>query len=421
MTVNVLLVGGEDHHLRIPFMLALRDRGFKLTVAARCDPEPFVRATFDFRGFQFNRFWDIGSDFRALRAIRDLLREVDADVAHSFDTKPSLLLPFAARANPRTAIARTINGRGWIFSSRSPAALALRLAYCPLQRLAAMTTDATVFEHSGDQSFFGRNGLIGPSLSVLIPGAGIDVEGFERDRRMGPSPRKLRRELCLEGVEIVTTVTRVTKQKGIPALLQAADIVSRVRPSVRFLVVGPREGEGPFAVSESEFQKRSGYVLATGSRPDVPSILAMSDVFAFPSEYAEGVPRAIMEAALCATPIVATDLPGCREVVTDRWNGLLTPLRDPRKLADRILEVLENRDAAATRAARGPDVVRNKFSLDAVVAGHAELYERVFRERRSGRASGARPSSGSCNSDPSSRVTPNVIGPSRFEFRRPLP
>jgi glycosyltransferase involved in cell wall biosynthesis len=388
MTVHVILIGGEDHHLRLPFIRALRERGYRITIAASGDPDPFTREGFDFRRFQFNRFWDVRSDFRALRAIANLLREVDADVAHSFDTKLSLLVPLASRASPRTAIIRTINGRGWTFSSRSPAALALRIAYRPLQRIASMTTDATVFEHRGDQAFFDRNRLIGRSRSVLIAGAGIDIDGFERARQTGPSQQALRCEFGLEGAEIVTTVARVTKQKGIPALLQAADIVNRVRPSVRFLVVGPRESEGSFAVSDGEFERRSSYVLATGSRADVPSILGMTDVFAFPSEYAEGVPRAIMEAALCALPIVATNLPGCREVITDGWNGFLVPLHNPRSMADRILELLRDREAASVYAARGPDVVRNKFSLDTVVAGHAELYDQCFQDRQSGRAGG---------------------------------
>ena len=388
MSVHVLLVGGEDHNLRIPFMTKLRDRGFRITVAASGDPKPLLRAGFDFRSFQFNRFFDPRSDWRTRGVLARLLRDVDADVAHAFDTKLALLLPFAARANPRTAIVRTINGRGWTFSSRSPAALALRVAYFPLQRIASFFTDATVFEHSGDQAFFTQNWLLGGSEPVLIPGAGIDIEGFEQARRSGPTAHELRSALGLQDAEIVTTVTRVTKQKGIPALLKAADIVHKVRPGVRFLIVGPRESEGPFGVSESEFQKRAPYVIATGSRTDVPSLLAMSDVFAFPSEYAEGVPRALMEAALCARPIVTTDLAGCREVVRDGWNGVVTPLRNPEKFAEKIIDLLNSPAKAAEFAARGPEVIRSKFSLDNVVSQHAELYQRLALDRRSTRSPG---------------------------------
>jgi glycosyltransferase involved in cell wall biosynthesis len=368
MTLHLLLVGGEDHRLRMPFMTALRSIGHKITVAASGDPDPFLRAGFAFQPFQFNRFCGPRSDFRARRVLAKMLRDVDADVAHCFDTKLGLLVPFAASANPRTAIVRTINGRGWIFSSRSPPALALRAAYLPLQRLASSFTDATVFEHSGDQSCFARYRRVGA-------------------RRSGPSPQDLRRELGLVGAEVVTTVTRVTRQKGIPALLRAADLVHRVRPSVRFLVVGPRESEGPFGVSDREMQQRSPYVLATGPRADVPSILAMSDLFAFPSEYAEGVPRALMEAALCGLPIVTTNLAGCREVVRAGWNGAVTPLRDPRSLAETIIDLLSHPSKSMAMAVRGPDVIRSKFSLNNVVERHAELYEGLVRKQGFSQAS----------------------------------
>ena len=96
----------------------------------------------------------------------------------------------------------------------------------------------------------------------------------------------------------------MTREKGVLDLLKAAELVHRVRPSVRILIVGPRQGEGPFAVTDAELAPYSEYVIATGSRRDVPSLLAMSDVFAFPSDYGEGVPRAVMEAALCGMPIV---------------------------------------------------------------------------------------------------------------------
>jgi glycosyltransferase involved in cell wall biosynthesis len=385
MPPHVLLIGGEDHHLRMPFFLALRNLGCRVSIAATAGREAFEREGFRFHPFALNRFLNVGSDLKTLRELKSLLRESDADVAHSFDTKISLLLPLASAANDRIAIVRTINGRGWVFSSRSPQAMALRLVYLALQRAACATTDATIFEHSGDQSFFARMRLLGNSQSVLIPGAGIDVEGFERARRAGPTREALRKELGLEDAEVVTTVTRVTREKGVIPLLQAADIVAGQRPKARFLVVGPRASEGPFAVPQEEFDKRRPYVIATGSRTDVPSLLAMSDVFAFPSEYAEGVPRAVMEAALSSLPIVATDIAGCREVITDGWNGLLTPLRNPARLAQRIVEMLDNREAAARMAARGPDLIRGKFSLDNVVRRHAEVYEAVAGRRSDSR------------------------------------
>jgi glycosyltransferase involved in cell wall biosynthesis len=383
MGAHLLFIGGEDHNLRIPFLTALASRGYKITTAASADPAPFERAGIKYIRFDFNRFWDPRSDFRAWRQIGRILADVDADVVHSFDTKMSILTPYASRFNPRTIVVRTINGRAWTFSSRSFGAAALRvLLYRPLQRLAGVTTAATVFEHGGDQGFFESNRLIGAGDSVKIPGAGIDVKGFEEARKNGPSAETLRAELDLTGNDVVITVTRVTREKGILDLLKAAELVHRVRPSAKFLIVGPRQGEGPFAVTDEELAPYSEYVIATGSRSDVPSLLAMSDVFAFPSDYGEGVPRALMEAALCGMPIVTTDKAGCREVIRDGWNGYVTPARDPKAMADRILDLLNDRAAGERMGAHGPDLIKSTFSLDEVVNQHAALYEKLLGERR---------------------------------------
>jgi len=250
-----------------------------------------------------------------------------------------------------------------------------------MQRLAAQSAIATVFQHKGDFSFFVDRHLTGKSEATVIPGSGVDVEGFERALAHGPTRAALRRELGLGDAPVVITVSRLTRQKGIPALLKAAEIVHTTRPDVKFLIVGPHQGEGPFAIRDEELARHAGYVVATGARADVPSLLGMADVFAFPSEYAEGIPRALMEAALCGLPIVATGMDGCREVIRGGWNGLLTPLRSPRALADGILSLLENHQQAREQAARGPALIRETFCLDAIVAQHAELYERLLAGR----------------------------------------
>jgi glycosyltransferase involved in cell wall biosynthesis len=373
---HLLYIGGEDHHLRIPAMLALRDCGFRVTAAGTGEPEPFVQAGIDYRRFHFERFISPLADWAAVKSISKILVEVQPDLAQSFDTKPSLFLPLAARSTPGIQVIRTINGRAFLYSSHSPIALTLRLVYRALHTMAARTAAATVFEIHDDHAFFERHGMAGKK-PVVIPGAGVDVPGFERALTSGTSPTQLRRELGLGDAEVVITVTRMTRQKGIPALLEAAAQVHEARPDVRFLLVGPRESEGPLAVTQAEIERHAPYVKAIGLRSDVPALLALADVFAFPTEYREGVPRVLLEAALAGVPIVTTTMPGCRDVIRDGWNGFLVPPRAPGMLAARILDLLRDRGAGRTMAGRAAERVRQEFALETIVARQAALYREL--------------------------------------------
>jgi glycosyltransferase involved in cell wall biosynthesis len=375
---HLLCIGGEDHHLRIPFLLALGHRGVKVTAAGTGDGSPFVRAGIEYHSFRFERFVNPLADLTAIKNIRALIADVGPDLVQCFDTKPNLLVPLAASGMNGVSVIRTINGLGWIYSSRSALALTLRPVYLALHRLAARGTAMTVFQNRDDQTFFEGHAMTGKALSRLIPGSGIDVARFEQAVAVGPSPTDLRRSLGLENHEIVITVTRLTRQKGVPALLEAAALVHEARPAVRFLLVGPRESEGPLAVTQAELDRHAPYVVAIGMRSDVPSLLKTADVFAFPTEYREGVPRALLEAALAELPIVATSMPGCNDVVRDGWSGALVPPHAPRLLATKILDLLDNRSTARGMGARAAELVRREFNLDLTVARYIAAYNEVL-------------------------------------------
>lgn len=384
MPAHVLFVGGEDNDLRIPFILAMRRRGFRVTAADSGDPAPFRAAGIDHAAFPFDRFISPLSDLRTLRRLSAMLGELDPDIAQGFDTKPCLFLPLAAgMSGARTRVVRTICGRAWIYSSRSPVALGVRPVYRTLHRIAARTTAATVFEIEDDRNFFCDNKMEG-RRGVVIPagGGGVDVVGFEAALAALPSREEMRAKLGLGDAEIVVTVTRMTRQKGIPALLKAARIVAAARPNVRFVLVGPRESEGPLAVSKEEIEAHAPYVVALGARRDVPALMRMADVFAFPTEYREGVARVLLEASLAGLPIVSTAMPGCREVIRDGWNGRLTLPGDAERMAAGILDILADRQAARTMAQNCEALTRERFSLEAIADRHALLYETVLQDGR---------------------------------------
>ena len=132
MRPHLLCIGGEDHSFRIPFFLALRDKGFRISAAGTGDPTPFARAGLDYQPYRFSRFVDPLSDWTALRAIAKVLADVRPALVQCFDTKLNLLVPFAARGLGNVKVISTVNGLGWLYSSSSPTALGLRPVYCAL-------------------------------------------------------------------------------------------------------------------------------------------------------------------------------------------------------------------------------------------------------------------------------------------------
>jgi hypothetical protein len=376
---HLLYVGGEDHHLRIPFMLSMRDCGFRVTAAGSGDSTPFRSAGLDFRPFHFKRHISPLADRTAVRTLSTMLRELKPDLAQSFDTKPNLLLPLAARAVGQPGIVRTITGLGWVYSSPSALALLTRPVLRVLHRAAGQSTAATVFEIHDDQVFFERHRMTGKN-GLVIPagGGGVDIEGFRRALAESAPAGQLREELGLGTSPVIITVARMTQGKGIPTLLKAAALVHRAQPDVHFLLVGPRESEGPLAVTQAEIDQHAPYVIATGPRSDVPALLGLADVFAFPTAHGEGVPRVLREAALAGVPIVSTSMPGCCEVIRDGWNGFLVPPHDPDRLAARIIDLLRDRKTAEVMAGRAEELAAQKFGLRMIVARHTELYAELL-------------------------------------------
>jgi glycosyltransferase involved in cell wall biosynthesis len=359
--------------LRIPFLTGLGKRGFSITAAGTGDQAPFSKAGIPYRRYQFDRF-DAHSPHRSeMRSIIKLVQDVQPDIIQTFDTKPNLLVPFAIRRD--VPIVRTINGLGWVFSSASLRALALRPIYCVLQRLASQCTSATVFQNRDDKAFFEKYRLLGRGPACLISGSGIDIGAAQPLDAAHKDPRG---DLSIGDSGVVITVSRLTRQKGILSLLEAADIVHAEYPQARFVLVGPRESEGPFAIPQDEISRRAPYVIALGKRDDVPALLQKADIFAFPSEYREGIPRVLLEAGLAGLPIVTTRMPGCSDVVTDGWNGYLVPRRDPQRLARRIMELLRDPAAAKAMGRRSAPLIRHELSLAVVLDRYERLYKRVL-------------------------------------------
>lgn len=371
-------VGGEDVFFRIPLLLRLRRRGFRVAAAGSCDGRQFAEAGIPYWRYPLDRWINPLADLRSYRTLCRLFLQQQPDLVHAFDTKPGIYAVWAARRAGVRARVRTVTGSGYVFSSSSLLARLLRPVMRQMQKTASAAADRTVFYNRDDQALFRRHAMVAPDRDLLIPGSGVDVEALERQRPNEAQLVALRRQLGLGSRPIVLMVARLTQEKGVAEFLAAARMLRR-RVQAEFLLIGPLASEGRQAIGRELLESHAGTVRWLGWRNDVPALLALADLFVLPTFYGEGIPRVLLEAGALNLPVVTTDVPGCREVIEHGQNGLLVPPRNATALAEAIAQLLRNPAYRRRLAACHRQRVCQHFHLDRIADLHVELYQELLQ------------------------------------------
>lgn len=178
---------------------------------------------------------------------------------------------------------------------------------------------------------------------------------------------------------VIGTLARLHEQKGHVYLLDAVARLRRELPTIKVLVVGDGALRRPLE-AQSQDLGLSDAVIFTGTRREVPEILALLDVFVLPSLW-EGLPIALLEAMAAGLPVVATPVGGVPEVVVDGATGLLVPPRDPEALANAILALLRQPDLRCRMGSAGQARVRERFSIERMIRDTDALYQRLLAKK----------------------------------------
>lgn len=354
---------------RLPLALAARERGDRVLVATvdtgrsgEIESHGFVFVPIPLAPHGLNPFAEAASIVR----LAALYRELRPDLIHHVTIKPVLYGSLAARVVPSAGVVNAISGLGWMYSE-APGATRLRRLINLVYRVALRRENArTVFQNPDDRRCFVAWGLVPEDRTVLIRGSGVDTERF--DFREEP-----------EAEPLVLLPARLLWSKGVAELVEAARIVRRERPEVRFALVGAPDAGNPQSVPPAVLEgwRREGIVELWGHRNDMPDALAAARIVALPTYYPEGLPKALLEAAAIGRVMVTTDIPGCREVVQHERTGLLVPPRDPVALAEAIVRLLEDPPLRRRLRCAARAHVVEQFSVPLVVGQTLALYDEL--------------------------------------------
>ncbi|TKX35088.1 glycosyltransferase [Halorubrum sp. CGM5_25_10-8B] len=239
-----------------------------------------------------------------------------------------------------------------------------------VDRVTLRFSDAIVSNSEAGAEWITSRGAPPDRVSVIHNGR--DVDRYDQ-----PVPDGYRNRLGLSEGPVVGTVGRLIPRKGHHDLIAAWPSIRAYSDSAQLVLVG----DGPEYNQLREQANRLGYgdsVHLLGRRNDIPELLALFDVFAFPS-YFEGLPGALLEAMCAELPIVTTPVDGCSELIEDSIHGTHVPVGDTGALAQAIVQYLADSALAGEHAAAAHERAVASFSLETMVKNFEELYDSLTK------------------------------------------
>lgn len=357
---------------RLPLAIAARKQGLTVKVAAGNTgmSEKIRENGFEFIPLPISRSGtSLLKESQTIWHLFHLYRKLDPDVIHHVTIKPVLYGSIAARLLGSIPIVNAVSGLGYTFTD-SKRATGLRQLTTALYRLAFSHPKCKViFQNPDDIAAFQTMHLVKDHQTVLIRGSGVDCSLFRPTSE--PS-----------GPPLVVLATRMLWDKGVQEYVDAVRLLRERGISARFALVGSSDEGNPTAVPVHQLQAwhADGIVEWWGHVDDMPRVFAESSVVVLPS-YREGLPKVLLEAAASGRAIVATDVPGCREIVRHEENGLLVPAQDPKALADAIERLLMDRDLRHKFGRRGRKIVESEFSVELVVRQTLDVYAELLGDK----------------------------------------
>jgi len=296
-------------------------------------------------------------DLRLLARYRALLKRLRPAAYLGYTIKPNVYGSFAAASLGIPALPN-VSGLGTAFIRGGP----LQMIVTQLYRAGFRRAPVVFFQNEEDRQLFVDRRIVRPDQGRVLPGSGIDLERF----RPVPLP---------DGPPVFLFIGRLLRDKGVAEFVEAARSLRPDYPDVRFQLLGAVDEGNRTAIRQSEIDSwvAEGVVEHLGTTDDVRPFIASASVVVLPS-YREGLPRSLLEASAMARPLIATDVPGCRDVVVGGLNGYLCAVRDAGSLAKAMRRLAQLPPAQRLAMGEaGRKRVQERFSEALVVRAYLDV------------------------------------------------
>lgn len=345
------------------------DEGYRVTITAPYDKVYFEKfekigcTTYDvpINAKGINPITDI----RLILNYRKLLRIIQPDLSITYTIKPNIYASIAAESLGIKYLPVT-TGLGYTFLTKG---IISKIAHM-LYKYAFRKAEQVWFLNKDDIASFKEAKLIAEEKIVQLYGEGVDTEYFSTSTLPNNEP-------------VFLFIGRMLKDKGVIEYVDAARILKKKYPAARFQLLGAVWLDNPAAITKQEihYWENEKIVEYLGCTSDVRPYIEEAMCVVLPS-YREGVPCTLMEAASMARPIIATDVPGCHEVVIDGDNGFLCNVKDAEDLASKMEKtILMSQENRINMGVNGRIRMIEKFDIKNVIAQYKTAINALISNR----------------------------------------
>ena len=359
------------YNFHLSLLKQLQNEGYSVVAIAPLD-EYAARLEAEEVGFMPIHINSKGTNpLEDLLLIRDFYRiykKSGTDIILNFTIKPNIYGSIAA-GYLGVPVISTITGLGTIFLREGFSSKIGKMLY----RKALKVPQTVYYLNSTDRELFVTSKLVDAQKAELIPGAGIDT------KRFAPLPENTERKTVR-----FLLIARLIKDKGIVEYVEAARKIKEAYAApvcVEFCLLGAYYHGNPTAIGEAQVNawEKEGVIRYLGTSDDVPAVIADADCIVLPS-YREGISQVLLEAASMAKPIVATDVPGCREVVDEGETGYLYRVKDAVSLSEAMEKMMKlSREEREQMGKKGREKVMREFDESVVNEKYAETIRKILK------------------------------------------
>jgi glycosyltransferase involved in cell wall biosynthesis len=370
---KLLFVVTEDWYFlshRMPTVRGAQQAGYEVAVVTS---NGSARAAIEAQGvrvipFNFDRR-SLKPDqaVQQVKALALIYAREKPTVVHHIAMKPILFGSMAAWQARVPHVINAFAGLGYVFSAKTALAKTVRMVLVPAFRMLLQRPGSVVlFQNDDDRQLLQKLGALSKkSRTVLIRGSGVETD------RLQPMPLPVGDDF------ICAFAGRMIGIKGLPTMQEAFARLQQEAPNVKLWLCGQPDPGNPGSWTQEQIDQwtRDNPNVIYKGHCNMAEVWAQSHVALQPSYGGEGIPKSLLEAAACGRAIIATDVPGCREVVDEGQNGFLVPPRDAALLAARILLLARDRDLSSRMGQASRALVEGDLSATAVTEKTRALYE----------------------------------------------